>query len=333
MAKRLLVIGSGFHRHVLKGSCSPLCSWSDLLINIANYAKIFLPTHLLNHPTSAWEYLVLKYVENKPSLSAANAELALKKIAAHIIAFEEKTQAKHYSKSPLSNNLYRILIDEGIHLVNFNFDRLSYIKKATIEKLRNNKLIKNKKNEFGEARKSDLVLLHRRIKLGFLDYGINSDSVIWHPHGCVDMPDTIRMGLRDYGMMPSYYIKAFNYFKAWQRKVLDRESSNRNPITARDHIRLIKQLEIMDSNSSKLSFEPADNWVTRFMLLPVSLIGIGLSVDEFGLRWLLVQRARNLARIRSSASKVVLYGIQDVPQGVLCKSFIDWESAWEAALE
>jgi hypothetical protein len=302
------------------------------LINIANYAKIFLPTHLLNHPTSAWEYLVLKYVENKPSFSAANAELALKRIAAQVITLEEKIQSRYYARSAICNELYRNIVGGGGHLVNLNFDRLPFANNLLINRSLSGKSIKIKKNELIKARKSDLVLLYRRIKLESTGGSNNLNTIIWHPHGCVDYPDTIRMGFRDYGIMPSYYIEAFKYFKAWQRKVLSHKVNNRDPITARDHVKLLKQLDAMDSDNAMLSVEAADNWITRFMLLPVSIVGAGLSTDEYGLRWLLIQRNRNLARVKIASREAILYNMQALPQGVISRGFTDWDSAWKSAL-
>lgn len=79
-----------------------------------------------------------------------------------------------------------------------------------------------------------------------------------------------------------------------------------------------------------------DNWVTRFMLYGVIIIGAGLGGGEFGLRWPLVQRHRNFARVKDAQKrlKTMFYGVNKMtPIGLLdIDVFGCWEDAWEKAL-
>ena len=62
-----------------------------------------------------------------------------------------------------------------------------------------------------------------------------------------------------------------------------------------------------------------NNWVSRFMLFDVYMIGAGISESEWGLRWLLVQRHRNLARIapKNRPKTVFLDVKENYPTGLM----------------
>jgi hypothetical protein len=301
------------------------------LKKLSSSLKISLTPQALEQPTTAWEYLVTKLSTKSPKLQASVAEKKLKKITADLIIKEKNKRLDCYLKSPLQNELTNLLANGEVHLLNLNFDRLAYFFNTKTQDLHKKTIPAFDKLGFDSIRKSDIQLLFRRIRLERKSKGINT-SMVWHPHGCADRPDTIRMGLRDYGIMPSYYTEAFKNYKEWQRSILGRRSTSANPITALEHEKLLSRLHEIDSCNLGFPLNAADNWVTRFMLLPVSMIGVGLSNDEFGLRWLLTQRSRDLARLKTNTSSVRLYGCKYVLSGVVGVDFSDWDLAWDAAL-
>lgn len=160
-----------------------------------------------------------------------------------------------------------------------------------------------------------------------------SPGVVWHAHGCIDQPQTIRLGLRDYGLMPQIYEHAFRTFKAWERKQLRRRVGDEGPLKAQDHSWMLGQLQKLDRGElNDADSVQADHWVIRFMLLPVRVIGASMSKEETGLRWLMVQRERNLARVTHSVPIEHYSRTDSLPVGVLRREFATWHIAWATAL-
>jgi hypothetical protein len=91
----------------------------------------------------------------------------------------------------------------------------------------------------------------------------------------------------------------------------------------------------MDLTADGAKPKRADHWITRFMLLPVDFIGAGVSHQEIGLRWLLNQRARNLARIRERQipviHRVALEWIS--PAWADSRFHPHWDAAWDQVLD
>ena len=91
----------------------------------------------------------------------------------------------------------------------------------------------------------------------------------------------------------------------------------------------------MEYGSTKNKIERHGNWVTRFMLYDVFIIGAGISHSEIGLRWLLVQRQRNPARVEpKNRPKTVFLDIKEnYPTGLMgCNLSSSWDQAWVKAL-
>lgn len=71
------------------------------------------------------------------------------------------------------------------------------------------------------------------------------------------------------------------------------------------------------------------------MDLPVRIIGLGISPEEIGLRWLFVQRKRNWAAKKNNQSSSIkhffnsedpsIYGVNGCPSE-------SWNKAWELAV-
>lgn len=130
-------------------------------------------------------------------------------------------------------------------------------------------------------------------------------ATVWHPHGTILQKDSLRLGLRDYGFQPTLFAGAFECYKAWEKEVLG-STVAKQPRTEKEYLTLLEKAQVMDGellSAGHKKIKLHDNWVTCFMLYDVIIIGAGLSADEFGLRWLLVQRHRNFARAKDSKKR------------------------------
>jgi hypothetical protein len=164
---------------------------------------------------------------------------------------------------------------------------------------------------------------------------------IWHPHGDLHRDKaSIRLGLRDYGIIPAVYAEAFAKFKQWERTVT--KKSPNEPWTD-DQIQKLtaakSKLDVgpHDKQRAPRTFNYADNWITRFMLEPLTFIGVGLSQEEILLHWLLTQRQRNWARVaeskRAKAKWLLVADNCEWTPHLRQEKFACWNKAWMQALQ
>jgi hypothetical protein len=158
---------------------------------------------------------------------------------------------------------------------------------------------------------------------------------VWFPNGCITHHESLRLGLRDFGMQVSAIKNAFDQVKKFEN--IYRTSSNNNWA---NNFKVLRPL--MDDESTlhppiKLSPLPL-TWVTEMLYRPVLFAGVGLCQEELGLWWLICQRARNLARIpesqRSKAAILVrrdnpdLLFWQSKPFGIEPLVCSNWDEGW-----
>ena len=309
MEPRVIVIGSGLHKQVL-GEDTPLSSWDCLLHKIAEENKIKPNLPLCaDDPVLAWEQLVAERASGRGD--AAKEESILKKSLCRILDDEAKKVQSKYSKAKVIAQLGLTLKQGGIHLVSLNFDHLAHaglngkpsipdiIETDRLNKVENQSS-KSRHKSIKSHRDADLTLLYERKLVSSSSPKVYSK--VWHPHGHIGRPESLRLGMRDYGFLPQSYYIAFRIFKKWESEVAGKLNG------AAKYNRLIEALEEMDAvHGTQSPLSPADNWVTRFMLYPVDFIGVGLSQVEIGMRWLLVQRARNFAKVDTKEAPPVRY--------------------------
>lgn len=326
---RIIVVGTGFHRQVLGDDDSPLSSWSKLLKCIREDYKTDIKCALANDPVMLWEEMVLelanRHKNQKKPTQAFKAELMLKREVCDLLKC-------HSSKSSNIEIFKRNIIcdkffNRSTHLVSLNFDKLIYnhVKTKNIS-LKNGGVIQEAKNK--GIRNKDAKLLYDRTKCLKDD----QDSTVWYPHGHVDRPESLVMGMRDYGFLPPSYFYAFKQFKRWERKI----SGDSHGLEK--YQKLLQALASFDENTEASGItDPADHWVTRFMLYPLTFIGVGLSQVEIGMRWLLVQRARNFRNVPDDQKPVTeFYGPTnpEIP-GLTWKGpdmKLAYDQMWESAL-
>lgn len=309
MEPRVIVIGSGLHKQVL-GECTPLSSWDCLLRKVAKKGKMSSKLRLCaDDPVLAWEQLVAERASGRGD--AAKEESILKKSLCRILDDEAKKVQSKYSQDKVIAQLGLTLKQGGIHLVSLNFDHLAHAglngKPSVPDIIETDRLnkdenqsSKSRHESIKSHRDADLTLLYERKIVSSSSPKVY--STVWHPHGHIGRSESLRLGMRDYGFLPQSYYIAFRIFKKWESEVAGKLNG------AAKYNRLIEALEEMDAvHGTQSPLSPADNWVTRFMLYPVDFIGVGLSQVEIGMRWLLVQRARNFAKVDPKEAPPVIY--------------------------
>ena len=336
--KRLIVVGTGFHRQILGDTISPLSSWSQLLKEVMeNFGKreacrISDIISTVNDPVIQWEQIICNTNQNSKRFNiqegASEAEKKLKQSVCTIlngICLEIK-KLGIYNNNFLANKIS----NSSIHLLSLNFESLAYSHlnpRKKVIKYFDKKNINKLANE--AMRKNEAKLLYDR----FICKNHDSPSIVWHPHGHVGRVDSLILGMRDYGFLPPSYFYAFNQFKKWENKIAA------NLQGAEKYQKLIEELKLFDDRSDGSGItDPADNWVTRFMLYPLTFIGVGLSQVEIGMRWLLVQRARNFLHVPKDQVPVTeFYGTEDpgIPGLVWKKTDMKgvYDQMWNAALD
>ena len=325
--KKMVIIGSGVHRHFLGCCPSPLSDWTCLLTRLAKRFNVELPRSCYSNPTVAWERLIteVSLKRGEPQTKAAHEiEDELRKQVAALLKQEQAHYAEAFAESVIGKKLHAFIANGG-HLVSLNFDQLAYLKMGKRPSFP--RLMPNK-------RTAQSHLLYKRTRVKAND---DTFSMIWHPHGSIINPGTIRLGFRDYGLIPNFYKEAFGHYKAWEKKCLSVTKWKHNLARGKDeecHTFLLGKLAELDQETKASKYCPADTWVTRFMLLPVVFIGAGLSKEEIGLHWLLAQRERNFLKRKQHPMPVIVRENHavDPPFGITYKDCDSWDAAWDSAL-
>jgi len=329
---QLLVIGCGFHRQFTGKEDNVLNSWKILLEAIAKNEGLKAPigdTHL----THTWERLALERVQkSKFEEAASKAEERLRNAACRTIleASEKLKGEKHRDK------FKELLKGFKGHILNLNFDRIAdewigAAKRGVIQRKHFPKLSCCTKSQARNLFQRWIVCNSRES---------DPTAFVWHPHGMIDDEQTLRLGMRDYGLQPAAYAQAFKELKAWQSEIIRQNGGRLNenePITEQQHQQLLHAIDKIDklNQAKQKTLKLHDNWLTRFMLLDVSFIGVGLSDAEIGMHWLLTQRTRNFARIHSKKKPSTKYYCADpnLPIGFFEYDVSQqWDTAWRKAI-
>lgn len=285
----VVIIGSGFHRWIRGGVADdPLSSWSTLLREIAREVRVAVPSQLGLTMTLAWEQLLLRMVREgyrrpldkspwaepwsqRVSQAESDARRAAETVLnrAHSQKIYEWGRARQFRQLPVTD------------VVSLNFD-LTWIDQEPVAFHSPN--LATPKEGSTRLPNAEIERLYSRIT-------ILENKNVWFPNGTVHRhgPE-IRLGLRDFGLQMNALRHGFQHFKAWEYRITKSKTERMSTST---YLTMLEKL----SGGTEGGLRNADHWVTRFMLKPVYILGAGLSQEEQGLWWLLVQRARNLARV------------------------------------
>jgi hypothetical protein len=289
--KPCLVIGSGFHRWVLGNTTTPLTDWNALISETASRMRVALPSSDLP-PVLRWERLIetaatdgyqpsekLSWVSSTND-QAYKVEVYARKIVAQILCEErdrypQKSRRANYPKNDIWGSV-----------ISLNFD-ISWLGQE------DNKGY----NSISSVEHSGIKSSERKRLGTHIQIGEDLETKVWFPNGSVLRPSSIRMGLHDYGTQPHAIKSAFSHLKKYEYRVV--------PTTVENRWAILRPLLV---NAISRGDEDLNTWVADFLYRPLFFAGVGLSESEIGLWWLLVQRARNLMKVKpeDKPSTVVL---------------------------
>lgn len=341
MLKPCLVMGSGFHRwvkgdRVIRDNDSPLSNWHVLIESVAELMAVSAPS-VDFPPTLRWEKLLENAVNDgfKPvgatetilpfALQSHEVELHAKRAVAKILTDEYFQYPGHSARAkfPFRDMFGAVISLNFDHSWMDRFDRV-------LSPLPGSDSSNRSENVSGTE--------NSRLKAYVLTKGPRrkdaSDLCVWFPNGHVEWPESIRMGLYDYGTQAHALKQAFGHIKSFERQHHDAESASAEKWDAYFDRLAQEFARSIDDQDSRVA-----NWVSHFLYRPLYFAGVGLSEQETGLWWLLAQRARNIARIVRSRrpETVILVNAQDPrrsfwskrPFGIEPMFCDDWDIGWE----
>jgi hypothetical protein len=319
--KPCLIIGSGFHRWVLGRDSSALSNWNMLIESVADKLKVSIPSTSLN-PVLRWEKLLetaavdgYEYKSNWIAPQSRKISL-IESDAKNTVALVIKEFEFNY---PDKNQRAQFIFQKNLgSVISLNFDNL-WIK--TNYQLSNIPPLKLDQLADRESRR-----IHNHITSDK-----SNNLKVWFPNGTVQDPDTIRMGLYDYGAQPSALKAIFGHIKEYENEI--ERLIGENNWEEYEKI-LTPQLEDNKNIDPRIN-----NWVAHFLYRPLYFVGVGLSESEIGLWWLLAQRARNFAKLsKEKKPKTVILVKNDSqrnlfwsnrPCGVETIKCENWDIGWE----
>lgn len=329
--KPCLVMGSGFHNWVTGKEKSPLCNWDALIDEVASELGIKIPS--LSLPSvMRWERILEDASRNgfqhptditqwfePTALSSSKIELRAKDAVTKVL----KAQAKEY---PCKSGRARFPFDAAFGaVISLNFDH-AWVGKS-------NYTFANKHSKDTGSKKLTAVEVER-LRNFMLKHEMPNKS-IWFPNGSICAPETIRMGLYDYGTQAHALKVAFSGIKCYERELESRLGTSDWE----------KKSVVLETELDKAPSEQDprfSNWVAQFLYRPIYFAGVGLGEFETGLWWLLSQRARNLAKVplAQRPQTIILRSAKDEkrdfwanrPFGVEAMYCDDWDHGWEMLL-
>lgn len=331
--KPCLVLGTGFHNYVLGDSlgryAKPLICWNELILAAAKELGVALNDTKHNLPLH-WERLLSCGFENEKTARSQSVA----KAKDHVARFEKQAQMAAalvlrdlQAKYPASSRKARF--PEGKHwgaVVSLNYDSHWLDAQAKWAVHKGNDQIACvmdfpiSENEQKRLNRHMMVCKH------------GANKRIWFPNGHVSLAESMRLGLRDYGFQSVAISHAFNAIKEFERKA--GSYSQYLPFVSR----VLQGEATLDSFTEAPNPVPL-NWVTEMLYRPVFFAGAGMSDAETGLWWLMVQRARNLAKVPARERPGAFILLRDDNkrmdfwktrpcdiEPIICSS---WEQGWE----
>jgi len=337
--KPVLILGSGFHRHVFgdigEDNRRTLYDWHHLVGQVAARMQVAVPDQVMS-PVQRWEMLLLfaakeGYRDHKgqwrrPLELQANF---IEKDARRIVAAVLNDVSQDYPKS-LRAHIPALACWGSVISLNFDMAWLLNVERfehaASVTNISSDKLDQRELRRF-----------NTRVLISGVGGGLHRS--VWFPNGSCFAPETIRMGLHDYGAAPYAIQVAFSSIKRWERDV---GVTGKSPEVQFDMCcnALRHASEGVSDFSGLMGEKPMPlTWVAEFLYRPLIFAGVGMSDQEAGFWWLLAQRARNLARTSTLSNAFILVDVKDRPAfwrtkpfrlaPIICSS---WTEGWEKVL-
>lgn len=239
--KLLIIIGSGIHSQALSNDSNPLTSWHGLLKSI-DPINSYIENYILD-----FENLIRRRTSRQKVKSASEIEKDLLNEVAGMLQKLSIKAVEYDYPTGIFNPKY---VSDVISL---NFDTIperllsgksnlkpQYYKWTTKEKL--------------SAEERNTLLYHEAGGIRF-----------WHPHGSVEKPSSIQLGLRKYGLHVQVVEKLRKHYKSKSRDGKNEHITN-------------------------------PNWYDLLTTRPIIICGASLSHAEWDIWTALVNRSRNYAR-------------------------------------
>ncbi|WP_430411728.1 SIR2 family protein [Kordia sp.] len=309
------IIGSGVNMQAasMEGSKEQL-DWEKLISDIVKECGVTDPK-LLELPESfirKWETVLRVYAINTKGYMPYKAEHTLQKKVQEILNnFEERS--KDYS-------LYKKILDSGFKdIISLNFDRC-------LSLAGNSNTIKS----FPDEKSKDAMPLYRHSIIK------NAQKTrIWYPHGDTKRFDTIKLGIRKYGMYINWVENLRGtYMEKWyEEDTLYCRYNRRSWIPPTEWDKIVR------------TWTTPASWVNVFKSAPLLFIGCSLLNDEWPLWYLLNQRARQTAFLDQKGSPdtrpetIILSAgserpahLQKEPEYIINIHFDTYDEMWETVL-
>jgi hypothetical protein len=326
--KPVLIIGSGFHRHVFaSGGASPsskrssLYHWEALIDAVADNMQVARPDRSLK-PVLRWEALLDIGAKDGYATSGglwrSPGSLATYRIEIDARRHVASVLSKAAEDYPGSRRARIPAQSKWASVISLNFDAAWYPRKPDLKHAKN---IDGRKD----------VLSPEIPRLFTSIAPVDGVPRVWFPNGSTMAPLTIRMGLRDYGTASAGIYMCFKQLKQWERQTFAE-----GELRSREGFEKIAEILLRDEARSAPGEGPPRSWVTDFIYRPLVFAGVGLSEQEAGLWWLLRQKARNVARVSWASSQVqVLTNVNRTefgaanPFGITQCLCSNWDEGWE----
>lgn len=335
-----LILGSGFHRHVFgdteHSASRPLYDWQYLVGQVAATMQVAIPDKVMS-PVQRWDTLVLRAAKEgfRDHAGVWRAPLScqthfIEKDARRCVAAVLNKAAAHY---PESSRAQMPLRDFWGAVISLNFDA-AWLPQSARMKAQACTPLGLLTSKIGQREKRRLTT---SVLISGVDGGVHRR--VWFPNGTCAAPETIRMGLHDYGAAANAIQVAFAHLKRWEREA---GVSGKSPDVqlAACSVALRRASEGVNDLSEEMGEQPLPlTWVADFLYRPLIFAGVGMSDQESGLWWLLAQRVRNLVRTGSSSNTFILVGTNDraefwqtKPFGLIPITCSNWDEGWECVL-
>lgn len=253
--KFTIILGSGFHRQAL-GNNSILSNWEILLSRLTHSKNITGDFNL------DFEKIVLdQFLYQKDNTKAAHyVERDEKNKLVSFLNQEQAYVLKESNRFKYPNIFHSSKISD---IVSLNFDTIP-------EHLCNpdrKKPKKENKSSFNKVKNSDNTSQTFTAQItSFEEIKLQNESIrFWHPHGSIDKPSSIVLGVSKYAELVKSSIQIRNHYKAFEEKGRSQE---------------LKEL----------------TWLSQIYNNPVLILGASMSHIEWAMWTAIVHRNRNFAK-------------------------------------
>jgi hypothetical protein len=319
MLRPVLIFGSGVHYQWLldeqlkdrglEKDAEVLRDWGALLRALSvreGLLDAFSPTLCREMPTLQWEELAQAYCQRRGFNDRAHeGERDLKNCVADILL---EAEARVEAAVDLGK-MFALASVLGPHTLSLNMDTLFCRMRAG--RIRSSL---NSKEEFA-------------VKVG--------DSNVWFPHGSSARRKKITFGVGNYGDLPSGWREKFGELKVVDREIRAREW---NPKSKKWYPNFGEKLA-----QEAESKTPETGLMAYLMCAPLKIFGASLSGEEWGMWWLLNQRARNLVRVPAQMRPTTEIFIDEAdrrlafwaarPANIRPIITSNWDNAWSILID